>query len=330
MESAERIEARGDRREARVAGALLGDLPTAEGSVLVVDDLDGAVESAWGGARWSRVCRGRRLGSVWPEEGPFDTVSIRLGKSRVGFEMALHAVAGRLAPGGRVYVYGGNDEGIKSASSKIERVFGQCETQATRRKCRILEASAPLPDPRSELADWRRSVPRPDGGVWVTYPGLFAQGGLDPGTALLLSVLPKIDSGDRVLDFGCGSGVISAAVRRGAPKARIDALDADALALEALRENVPDARPLLGDAWEGVSAGGYAFILSNPPFHRGKAEDFEALDALVNGARARLARRGELWLVTQRQVAIGPRLAEAFSTVEVAAQDSRFRVWRSR
>lgn len=329
MARAARTEARGDRREARVADACLGAV-SARGQVLVVDDLDGRVASAFGGARWSRMCRGDRLGAAWPADGPFDTVTVRIPKVRVAFEMALHAVAGRLAPEGRVFVYGSNDEGIRSAPGKIGKVFGRCETVAARRKCRIYEAWAPVAAPRSALADWRLEVPRADGGVWVTYPGLFAQGGLDPGTALLLSALPEVAPRARILDFGCGSGVLCAALRRDAPEATIDGLDADALALEALRENVPDAGRLLGDAWAGVPRGGYDLIVSNPPFHRGKDEDFGALDALVSGAPKRLAKGGALWAVTQRQIPLAERLGEHFQRVDLVAEDPRYRVWRAR
>jgi len=309
-----------------VADALLGALPAWDGRMLVVDDLDGGVEQATGGARWSRMCAGDRLGAAWPPEGPFDVVTLRLPKSRVAFEMALHAVAARLAPGGRVFVYGGNDEGIRSAPKKVRTVFAGCETVDARRKGRVLEATGPLDVGRGALSDWRLAVARPDGGVWVTYPGLFAQGGLDAGTALLLSALPPLAPGARVLDFGCGSGVISAAHAG----ARVDATDADAIALEAVRENVPAARRLLGDGWRGVPEGRYDRIVSNPPFHRGKGEDFGALNALVDGARARLNRRGELWMVAPRQLPLTAKLGAAFAEVEIVVEDPRYRVWRAR
>ena len=52
---------------------------------------------------------------------------------------------------------------------------------------------------------------------WVAYPGLFAGGGLDVMTTLLLrSVLPTIErkSKLKVLDYCSGAGQIAAAVAR--------------------------------------------------------------------------------------------------------------------
>jgi 16S rRNA (guanine1207-N2)-methyltransferase len=85
--------------------------------------------------------------------------------------------------------------------------------------------------------------PRP----WRTYPGLFARGGLDVMTAALLASLPlpPARSGRRgrkrarLLDFACGSGAVGASLQQRAPGACVHLLDADAVALDAARRNVP-------------------------------------------------------------------------------------------
>lgn len=49
----------------------------------------------------------------------------------------------------------------------------------------------------------------------MTYPGLFAGGGLDVMTRALLEALPPLPSAKaRVLDFACGSGAIAAVISR--------------------------------------------------------------------------------------------------------------------
>ncbi len=324
-----RIAARGDAREARVAGALLDEVEAAPEATLVVEDADGSVERALGGEAWSRLCHGDRVGRAWPPNGPFELVTVRLPKAREAFEMALHAVAARLDVGGRVLVYGGNDEGIRSAAAKMDRVFAQVADVAARRKCRVIEARDPRPGSRGALEDWRQAVDPPPGrAAWCSWPGLFARGGVDSGTARLLEALPPPPRGARVLDYGCGPGVIAATLLDADPALQVDALDADALALEAIRHNEPRARRLLGDAWRGVPEGRYDRIVSNPPYHRGKGEDFAALAALVDGAPDRLVSGGELWMVLPRQLNLQGRL-DRFTSAEVAAEDSRYRVWRA-
>ena len=138
--------------------------------------------------------------------------------------MAAHACLSVLAPGGRLIVYGGNDEGIRSAGGRLERVCREVETLATRGHGRVLAASRPADAPlRASLAAWRSVAPLTIAGIvrdWVSYPGVFAAGRVDEGTALLIEALPPLRSGDRVLDYGCGSGVIGAAALAAAAEHR--------------------------------------------------------------------------------------------------------------
>src|SRR5437868_3946384 len=68
-------------------------------------------------------------------------------------------------------------------------------------------------------------------------PGAAVGAGSHPSTRLCLARLEReVRPGDRVLDYGCGSGILGiAALKRGA--ARAVAVDIDPLALEAARYN---------------------------------------------------------------------------------------------
>lgn len=71
----------------------------------------------------------------------------------------------------------------------------------------------------------------------VLDPGMAFGTGLHPSTQLCLALLEgSVEPGARVLDAGCGSGILSiAAARLGA--ARVDAFDIDPIAVTATREN---------------------------------------------------------------------------------------------
>jgi ribosomal protein L11 methyltransferase len=101
-------------------------------------------------------------------------------------------------------------------------------------------------------------------------PGLAFGTGTHPTTALCLEWIDGFDfTGLRVLDFGCGSGVLGiAAALKGA--ARVDAIDNDPQALLATRDNagrnaVGDlVRALLPDEWpEECHQGHYDVVLAN-------------------------------------------------------------------
>lgn len=270
----------------------------------------------------------------WPPAGPFDAALVRVPKAREELAMTLQAIASVLGPGARLIVYGGNDEGIRSAGAVLHIVAGSAETIAARGHGRVLAATlgATKGTPRDTLEAWR-TVSRLEiaGGAardWVSYPGTFAHARLDEGTALLVSALPAFAAGGRALDYACGTGPVAAALLAAEPDVAVDALDNDTVALEALAENVPQARRILGT--RVADAGGvYHAILSNPPLHRGIAEDHALLASLVADAGSRLAPGGLLQMVVQRRVPLERELAGHFGKADVAAENSRYRVWRA-
>jgi 16S rRNA (guanine1207-N2)-methyltransferase len=108
----------------------------------------------------------------------------------------------------------------------------------------------------------------------------------------------------------------------------VEMLDVDAVALEAAKENVPRGRVHLRDGLPPVDAGLFDAIFSNPPFHRGKAEEPEMIVSLVRGAPTLLRPRGMLVFVAQRRLPLEETLHSYFGDVTVLAEDSTFRVWK--
>ena len=135
-----------------------------------------------------------------------------------------------------------------------------------------------------------------------TADGVFSADGLDLGTAVLLREATPRPESHRLLDLGCGYGVLAVALATAAPQARVDAVDVNerALALtaaNAARHGVADrVHPSLPeDADPDVR---YDEIWSNPPIRIGK----EALHALLLHWLARLAPGGVARLVVGRNL----------------------------
>ena len=112
-------------------------------------------------------------------------------------------------------------------------------------------------------ASWHRA---PDGVPAVVRidPGLAFGTGSHPSTRLALAFLEReITGGERVLDYGCGSGILAiAAAKLGA--AHVDAVDLDAGALEVTRANAAANGVEAGAcAPEALAPGRYDVVVAN-------------------------------------------------------------------
>jgi 16S rRNA (guanine1207-N2)-methyltransferase len=150
----------------------------------------------------------------------------------------------------------------------------------------------------------------------------FSPLGVDRGTSLLLSNV-RLDPTDKVLDLGCGYGVmgIYAAKVLGAERVFMIDKDPEAVALAAgnARENgVEDVYAHVSDGFNDLRETGFTKILCNPPYHT----DFAVAKHFIEKGFNRLTVGGELWMVTKREAWYRNKLTSVFGGARVVRQDS--------
>jgi 16S rRNA (guanine1207-N2)-methyltransferase len=267
----------------------------------------------------------------WPDGDSIDGAIIRLPKSKDSLMLALHATAAKVPPNGVIAVFGANAEGARSIAPRLADVADGVETLGTGHHARVLigRRKTSIDGLRSRLKDWRHEGRIEIAGsarLWVSYPGTFAKGGLDAGSAYLIAHLPALPKDVRVLDYAAGTGVLAAALWAKGTDLAIDMIEADALALTAACENVPTARGICAASLAAVKGQRYDLIVSNPPIHDGISESRYVLERLITEAPAHLCPSGTLLLVVQRRVTVLPLLQKAFGTARIVADNGRFTV----
>jgi len=149
----------------------------------------------------------------------------------------------------------------------------------------------------------------------TTDRGVFATGGVAPGTRLLLQEAPHpTDAMGNVLDLGCGYGPIAVSLARRAPGTRVWAIDVNERAVALCAENAAangaervhpvvvdeGGTPLVGSPADLTTLADLRFggIWSNPPIRIGKV----ALHQLLTLWLDRLSPGAKAWLVVQRHL----------------------------
>ena len=139
--------------------------------------------------------------------------------------------------------------------------------------------------------------------TFSTDTGVFARGRLDLGTSVLFRATGP-PSGGRLLDLGCGYGVIACALAAASDDAEVVAIDVNnrALALTAAnaRRNGLSLQVLRPD--EVADDMTFDQIWSNPPIHAGKA----ALHDLLLRWLPRMSPEGVAHLVVGRNLGADP------------------------
>ncbi|MFN5173337.1 MAG: methyltransferase [Holosporaceae bacterium] len=303
-----------------------------------------------------------------PAEMRWQNALLAWPKARAEGMMWLHLLGARLDVGGKLWVYGHNRGGIKSADRALAEVFGNAEVLASKAHGRLLQAVKTAPIGRGALADWAEAVTMtipslavsplavsplaadasqpanppasqaaPQQLTLTSYPGCFAHGRLDAGTAFLLAHLPAFEANQRVLDYGSGVGVIAAALRARQPKQRLTLIDIDSLALHAAAANLPDGHGLAsasllhGDRLDALDLHQrFDAIVSNPPIHQGAAQNMDVLARLIADAPRFLSPGGALYLVMQHRLNLTPLLQTRFEHVELLASNDQYKLWRAR
>lgn len=241
--------------------------------------------------------------------------------------------------GGNVVVSIANNEGARSGQDDMEHLAGPVQVMS-KHKCRVFWTTPDSRLDRDLQTQWiALDVVQPNDDGWLSRPGLFAWNRVDPASALLASNLPETLRGN-VADLGAGFGFLAAkALQHNPAITHLDLYEAEARALEPAHRNIrrtADAHDRhdvsLDVIWHDVSQGlpkRYNAIISNPPFHQGRADLPGLGQRFIEVAADALENDGELWLVANRHLPYETTLNARFSRVESIAQESGCKVLKA-
>nr|WP_221354244.1 methyltransferase [Streptomyces sp. REN17] len=286
--------------------------------------------------------------------GRTDVLLVRVPKSLALLEDQLL----RLAPsvhGGTVVVGTGMVKEIHTSTLKLfERILGPTRTSLAEKKARLIFCT-PNPGLARPANPWPLSYTLPDGigpvsgRTVVNEAGVFCAERLDIGTRFFLRHLPYGAGGEgtggdgadggRIVDLGCGNGVVGTAMALARPASEVlfvdESYQAVASAEATYRVNTDDAAERgkaefrVGDGLNGLPEASVDLVLTNPPFHSHQATTDATAWRMFGGARRTLRPGGELWVVGNRHLGYHVKLRRLFGNSELVASDAKFVVLKA-
>jgi len=158
--------------------------------------------------------------------------------------------------------------------------------------------------------------------LWFqTEPSLFSPKGPDAGTLAMLSHV-ELKGNERVLDLGCGAGIVGVWAARKVGGENVVMTDIDPLAVEMSKKNlerngITGATVVCGPDLSAVPGKDYDLILSNPPYHT----DFKVAKAFIEKGFNRLKTGGRMVLVTKRREWYKMKMIAIFGGVRIYETD---------
>ncbi|MDX3594655.1 methyltransferase [Streptomyces fimicarius] len=270
-----------------------------------------------------------------------DVLIVRVPKSLAFLEDQLHRLAPAVHPGTVVIGTGMVKEIHTSTLKLFERIIGPTRTSLAVRKARLIFSTPDTGLPRTPSPwPYRYELPADVGPVagltTVNHAGIFCAERLDIGTRFFLKHLPTRGGAVRIVDLGCGNGVLGLSAARANPDAHLTFVDesygAVASAEETFRAGAPDGAKadfLVGDGLGDLEPGSVDLVLNNPPFHSHLATTDATARTMFAGARTALRQGGELWVVGNRHLSYHTQLRRIFGNCTTVAGDPKFVVLRA-
>ncbi|MDY7026593.1 MAG: methyltransferase, partial [Pseudomonadota bacterium] len=168
-----------------------------------------------------------------------------------------------------------------------------------------------------------------DGLRLFNLPSVFSFQKPDEGSLLLIPHFKDFPA-ERVLDFGCGSGLLTCSYLKQHPKAQLDALDANAFALLSTEKSAQANRQtlnqtLLSNGLQLVNTQ-YDLIFSNPPFHQGQEQTYDIAKQFIADAHRHLKPGGKLLIVANRFLPYEPTILSTFGNCKELSNNSRYKI----
>lgn len=270
--------------------------------------------------------------SHYQSETKHDLVVIAFPKSKAELSYTLAMINPLLTEDATILLIGDNKSGIKSCQKLTSSSLDYCNKIDSARHCSLYFGQFNNQYHEFNFDSWFKDYQITIGDISLTItslPGVFSQNSLDVGTRVLLNNLPN-NLSDKILDFGCGAGVISCFIGKKFPKTHLSLLDVNALALSSaertLAINGLTGKVFSSDSLSNVTEK-YQHIVSNPPFHQGIKTNYQATETFLQNIKKFIKPKGSITIVANSFLRYQEIMDKAINSSKILVKEQGFTVY---
>ncbi|MCP4472308.1 MAG: methyltransferase [Gammaproteobacteria bacterium] len=328
-------------------------LLSGRGRVLILNDAFGALAVALASHRlysWSdsflaqKALRDNLLANGYPVDQvrtnstiefpttAVDSVLIKIPKTLALLEHQLYALRALLHHDSRVVAAGMARNIHSSTLNLFETILGPTATTRAFKKSRLIlvERDQSINEGQSRFPDSYELHVERDYRI-VNHASLFSRDRLDSGSRFLLEHMPVGEQYSRIVDLGCGNGVLGLIAAALNPGSTLLFCDESYMAVASARENYHNAFAIrreaefrVCDCLQGIDSESRDLVLINPPFHQQHSIGDNIAWQMFKDARRVLRKGGELRIVGNRHLAYHARLKKLFGNCTTIAANKKF------
>lgn len=262
----------------------------------------------------------------------FDNLVIYLCKNKTYNSKLLSILCTKLCNQGHIYIAGANNAGGKSADKLLQNNNTVYKVDSAKKSTLFaleFDASKEFEYHKSPSFIYNTQIENQQIELKLkTSESLFSKNQIDEATDFLLRSLKNVKA-NKILDCGCGSGVIGLAMcKRYKCQADLIDINVNALNLAKLNAKANDLENYVNIYPEDMSQieGKYDLIISNPPFHEGVSKNTKYTLGLFAQAVNCLNEGGKLIVVANCFLKYEQELLRYFKQVQIINTNNRFNV----
>ncbi len=219
----------------------------------------------------------------------------------------------------------------RSTLDLFEQIIGPTRTSLAKKKARLIFC-----DPNMDLNPPNNPYPitwqlDSSDAMLINHANVFSREKLDLGTRFFLQHIPAGDAAKKIIDLGCGNGIVGLIAAQLNPNAELSFFDESYMAVASAKANF---NALFGDSrraefstidcLSGVPHDSFDCVLNNPPFHHNNAMSDAVAWQMFSEANEVLKPGGELWVIGNRHLPYHLKLKRIFGNVTVITNNKKF------